>query len=124
MQSVTPSDVKETTLETTTEVKTFSSTPLITLTTLSDNITNEITAGDEESSTEKIRETTLEPTSSEEMEDSSEYIGVTGSSSEYPLESEEGDEDTTTDSLEADFANANLTLSTLTPPGNVHKHIY
>lgn len=127
MQSVTPSDVKDETtqaqLDTTTETKSISSTPLITLTTLSDNITNEITEGDEELSTEGIRETTFEPTSSEETEDSSEYIGVTGSSSEYPLESEEEEEETTTtmmDSPEANSANTNLTLSTLTPSGNVH----
>lgn len=121
VQSVTPSDVKQETtqamLDTTTETKMISSTPLITLTTLSDNITNEITSADEETSTEKIRETTLEPSSSEEIEDSSEYIAVTGSSSEYPSESDE-EEETTTESLETDTDNSNLT--TLVSSGNVH----
>lgn len=115
MPSVTPSDVKA---STTLETKIISSTPLITHSTPSDNITNEVELSEETSSTDKILETTLEPTSSEELEDSSEYIGVTGSSSEYPFESEE-DESTTLENVEPDATNANLTSPILTQPGNI-----
>ena len=115
--SVTPSDVKastQLTLNTTLETKIISSTPLITLSTTSDNITNEVEHSEETAATDKISETTLEPTSSEEQEDSSEYIGVTGSSSEYPFESEE-DETTT---IEPDETTYNITSPILTQPGN------
>lgn len=114
--SVTPSDTETSTqssLDTTFDTKTVSAAPLITLSTLSDNITNEITSGEEAEveSTEKIRETTLVPTSSEEeQEDSSEYVGVTGASAEETAESDE--DETTTTSAETETINFNLTSST------------
>jgi len=119
--SVTPSDASASTqspldTSTTLETRIISSTPLITLTTLSDNITNEITPVEEVAeSTEKIRITTLEPDSSEEVDDSSEEIvGVTDVSSEEPTESDE--DETTTEPGEAEPLN--LTSSTLIQSGN------
>lgn len=120
MPSVSPSEAKTTTqssLDTTFDTKTVPATPLITLSTLSDNITNEITLGEEEMTTDKYKETTLQPTSSEETEDSSEFIGVTGTSSEETLESEEEEEAATT---VADIEPINFNLTSSTSPGNTH----
>lgn len=109
--SVTPSDAKtstESTLDTTVEVKTFSSSPV----TLSPNLTIEVTSSEETVSTEKLGDTTLEPTSGEEIDDSTEY----GTSSEYP---ESGEEDeTTTETAETEPININLTSSTIAQWGN------
>jgi hypothetical protein len=128
--SVTPDEAKLTTTqtppETTLETRVASSEPLITTQTVFNNMTNEITTGEGEVSTEKLRETTPDPDSSEEEEDSSEYIGVTGSSSEEPTESDE-DEATTTEPIEIDSPNNKTSTSTssestLTQSGNSIHH--
>jgi hypothetical protein len=116
--SVTPDEAKTST-PSTVEPKIESTTPSLTLSTLSENITNEVTSSEEISPTEKIRETTIEPTSSEEEEEegegeeesSAEYIGVNTST-----ESEE--DETTTETSETESINVNLTSSTLTQFGN------
>lgn len=68
MPSVTPDEFKTSTqssVDTTLESKFVSSTPLIALSTLSDNLTIEVTSS-EEVSTDRLRETTLNPSSNEE----------------------------------------------------------
>jgi hypothetical protein len=127
--SVTPSEYKASTpssVDTTLESKITATTPLIALSTLSENLTMEVTSSEEIESTEKFRITTLNPSSDEELgeqitvgEDIDDIDDITTEFPETSSEEIDSDEDETTDRITTEYPetvepfNVNLTTSQL-----------